>query len=118
MRPVTILLLVVAFFAAGAAVLMAKRTIESRAAEAAAHQKALIKEVEVLVAAADLPQGHIVRDADLRWDRWPSGAADANRSIIRVEEEPAIGRLPGAATRRPLIAGEPITASALFSPGG
>jgi pilus assembly protein CpaB len=118
MRPITIVLIVIAVISAGSAVLVAKRTIEHRAADAAARQKALSKEVEVLVAALELPQGHIMRDTDLRWDRWPSGAADPNRFIIRVEDEPAMGRLPGSATRRPITAGEPITAAALFAPGG
>src|SRR4051812_79452 len=115
MRPITLALIAIAVIAAGSAVIVAKRAIEHRAADAAAHQKALVQEVEILVAAIDLPQGHIIRETDLKWDRWPTGAADPARFIVRVEDEAAIGRLPGSATRRPIIAGEPITAAALFA---
>jgi pilus assembly protein CpaB len=117
MRPITIVLVALALLATGGVAMVAHRMIRSAADDAAARVSVKAVDVEVLVAARDLPQGRILTDADLRWDRWPEPTAHAASVVIRRGEQDVRAQIPGTATRRPLIAGEPITASAVFSPG-
>lgn len=57
----------------------------------------------ILVAAHDLPAGHVVVPGDLRERSWPSGAALAG-GLPRTTAE-------GSVTTGPIAAGEPMTAS-------
>lgn len=117
MRPVTIILITAALLAAGGAVVLVNRVVQHRVAEAADAREAAAREVEILVAAHDLPQGHILREADLRWNRWPTGTADPARVILRKQDETALESVAGSATRRAVLTGEPLNAAALFKPG-
>lgn len=117
MRPVTIILVVVALLAAGGAGIFAKKAIDKKAREAIATQADLQRDVEVLVAARDLPQGSLLKEADLRWDRWPVTAADPKRVFVREAGRSALGHLPGNALRRNVIAGEPMAVNLVFQPG-
>jgi pilus assembly protein CpaB len=71
----------------------------------------------VLVAARDVPQGHRLRDGDLRLDHWPSANAEAAHAIIGQPGDATMAGVLGMATRRPLLKGEPILQTALFAPG-
>lgn len=117
MRPITVILITAALLAAGGAVVLVNRVVQRRVAEAAVARDAAAREVEILVAAHDLPQGHILREADLRWDRWPTGTADPARVILRKQDETALNSVAGSATRRAVLSGEPLNAAALFKPG-
>ncbi len=61
----------------------------------------------VLVAAADLPAGHVLVTGDLRTARWPAGEQPAGAIT-----PPAAGRLAS-----PLRRGEPLTDARLVGPG-
>jgi pilus assembly protein CpaB len=117
MRPLTIALVAGALLATGGVAVLAHKMIRGAAEDAAARETAKPREVEVLVAARDLPQGRILAEGDLRWARWPEGTADAGRVLLRDGDQSAHARVAGSATRRPLIAGEPIVAAAVFRPG-
>ena len=117
MRPVTFVLLGIAITAAVGAVVVANRVVQRRAAEAAHAQMVAIAEVEVLVAAHDVAQGRILRQTDLRWDRWPTSTATMTQVVIRNPSQNILDQLPGIAVRHSLVAGEPISAQALFTPG-
>jgi pilus assembly protein CpaB len=117
MRPISIVLLVVAGIAALGVVFIGKRVVQDRANAAAAAQKVAIADVEVLVAARDLPQGHVLLETDLRWDRWPTATAQAVHAIVRDKSQDTRAQAPGTAARRNITAGEPISADNLFTPG-
>ena len=117
MRPFSIILLIVAALAGVTAVFVGKRVIQNRAAAAEAAARIASADTEVLVAARDLPQGHVLIEADLRWARWPTATAQSAHAMIRNNGETTMAQIPGAAVRRNVVAGEPISADALFTPG-
>ncbi|MFG1420703.1 Flp pilus assembly protein CpaB [Roseixanthobacter liquoris] len=61
---------------------------------------------EVLVAAADLPQGHVILAKDLRWQIWKQPLSPT--LISRAEKPNATATLLGSAVRGRFVAGEPI----------
>jgi pilus assembly protein CpaB len=117
MRPLTIALVAGALLATGGVALIAEKMIRGAAEDAAAREKSVPAHVDVLVAARGVPQGRILTDADLRWDPWPKETAESTHVILRIADKDIRAHLPGSATRRSLIAGEPITAAAVFNPG-
>jgi len=76
--------------------------------------------VKVLVAAADIPLGDILKSgSDLKWQEWPRDAA--SKSYITKSKQPeAIKELADAIARAPFLKGEPITEQKLIkkSEGG
>ncbi|MGE4064144.1 MAG: Flp pilus assembly protein CpaB [Rhodospirillaceae bacterium] len=117
MRPLTIALVAGALLATGGVAVLAHKMIRGAAEEAAAKEAIKPREVEVLVAARDLPPGRILTEADLTWARWPESTARAAQVVVRQEGESTTDQMPGTATRRALFAGEPIAAAAVFRPG-
>ena len=121
MRPATIIFISIALVLAGGAVMLGRTIIQNRAADAVADAVAAAemakRDVEVLVAGQDVPQGRVLKEADLRWDRWPINTANSGRYVIRDEAKGIMDYLPGPAVRRSLAAGEPITGESVFKPG-
>lgn len=117
MRPVTTILIAVSLLAAGGATFVGKRVIEKRSADATARQADLSRDIEVLVVARDIPQGHMLKNDDLRWDRWPLGTVEVTKVVQRDGTKPALDHLAGKALKRAMVAGEPMTDAALFIPG-
>ena len=117
MRPISAVLIAVALMGGGGATFMAKKYIENRAAETAAREEELKRDVEVLVASRDLKQGHVLKATDLRWDRWPVPTAEATKVVTRETEKEILDHLPGTALRRAVVAGEPVTEGVVFKPG-
>ena len=70
---------------------------------------------EVLVAAADMPMGQVLRAADLRWQPWPDAAMTAGY-ISRKDNAKALDETVGASVRSGFLAGEPIRAQKLVRP--
>lgn len=117
MRPLTIFLIAIALLAGGGATYTAKQAIEKRARESAEHREHLKRDVDVLVAAADVPMGRRLREQDLRWDRWPVTTAEATRVVTRTDGRSALDHLNGKVLRRGVVAGEPVTEATVFVPG-
>lgn len=114
MRPLTIILLVVALAIAGLTAFLAKRYLAQQSAastEAAAQRAAAIR--QVLVANADLPIGQVLKDADVRWQDWPENLINP-RFIIRGGGEDARNRYIGAIARTAFASGEPLQAARVF----
>jgi pilus assembly protein CpaB len=64
---------------------------------------------EVLVASSDLQPGEHLSGTQVRWQRWPRAALDAN--FITSEKSPTPdAAVQGTVVRTPIVAGEPITA--------
>jgi pilus assembly protein CpaB len=111
------IVLAIAFAAAGGAAYMAKnmagsptiRTVEINTADT----------VEVLVAGRNIRLGDSVRTSDLKWQAWPKQAA-VSGYISRSQHPKAVSRYSGAIARAPFLEGEPIKEQKLIkaSEGG
>lgn len=108
MRPMRVVVLVVAVVAALVTALLARNLVNRQARVDAPAQMAT---VEVVVAARDVAAGSILTVDDLRFDRWP--AAAAAKMVVRGDGEDARKRFAGQTARRDLSEGEPVTAAAL-----
>jgi len=101
------IILVVAL-AAGS--LAAWLVVSMQSGEAPAPQAAPVAKkpaLEVLVAAADLPQSHVIAAKDLRWQAWPKEALTPTL-ISRSARPDAASALVGSTVRGRFVAGEPI----------
>ncbi len=79
---------------------------------------------QILVAARDLPEGHLVQPEDTSWQTWPeSGINDAYIQRQARGTGPAsaadrvVGELAGRVVRTRLTEGSPVTRAALVEPG-
>ncbi|MEO5373567.1 MAG: Flp pilus assembly protein CpaB [Alphaproteobacteria bacterium] len=117
MRPVTIVLLVVALFIAGSAAFLVKRYLANQSAASEAAAMRSIASKHVLVAAVDMPMGHIVGASDIRWQEWPEALVNPNY-VTRSGGEEVLPAYQGAVVRTALTRGEPVQASRLFRQEG
>lgn len=102
MRPVAIILVVVAALAAVLTGFLAKRWMDGQARPAAGAPQL----VEVLVAAREVPAGTALQGGDLRYDPWPPVAV-SSRLLSRQNGDDPKARFLGQVTRRALVEGEP-----------
>lgn len=117
MKRARMIVLVIAFAAAGSAAFVAKnmtgvpkiRTVEINTADT----------VEVLVAGKIIRLGDSIRAGDLRWQSWPTQAA-VSGYIIKSRQPQAVSKYSGAIARAPFLEGEPIKEQKLIkaSDGG
>ncbi|WGF89206.1 Flp pilus assembly protein CpaB [Marinivivus vitaminiproducens] len=70
--------------------------------------------LHVLVAAAELPAGHVLQPGDLRWQAWPEDTLDP---AYRVQGQAEADDMVGAVVRSRVTPGEPLTASRVTMPG-
>ncbi len=106
----TILMIVIALFAAAGTALLARGWLN-------AQKVAISKQnvgTEVLVAKTDVPAGRFVKVQDLRWQAWPKGTL-APTYVLRGRGEPA--DFEGAVARTRLVAGQPVTDTQVVRPG-
>lgn len=68
----------------------------------------------ILVAAADLPAGTLLKPEHLKWQPWPENAITPG---YFVEANAKIDELLGAVVRRGIGAGEPVQGTAVVKPG-
>jgi len=111
-----VFLIVAALLAAGLTALLVRNFLhetENRAAGNAAAQAALTS-VHVMVAAKDLAAGTILGSDDVRWQSWPE---DSLHPAYVRQGSGADKNIAGAAVRRAIAAGEPITSGRLVRPG-
>jgi pilus assembly protein CpaB len=109
-----ILLPLVALLVAGASTFAVRGWLErGNPPEQAA--RVPVKELKaVLVAAAGLPVGSFVQADGLRWQEWPDVAVP-DSYLVRGRNDEA--DLVGAVVRRPIAAGQPISADSTVKPG-
>lgn len=117
MKRARIIVLAIAFAAAGGAGLIAKRM--ASAPPSVRVVESTVGTVEVLVAANDIRLGDSVRSSDLSWHAWPKNAATRGY-ITKVSNPRALSRFSGAVARAPFLKGEPIKEQKLIkiSEGG
>ncbi|MEQ9330344.1 Flp pilus assembly protein CpaB [Thalassobaculum sp.] len=112
----TILLLAVAVASAGVTTAGANRWLEAqREKTLPASAPVIVKNptTRVLVAAADLPAGQILRAQHLQWADWP--AEGVKDDFVRQGDEG--DGFEGAVVRSSLLAGEPVTDRRIARPG-
>ncbi len=115
MSPRQILVLGAALAAAIGALFIVNN-MGSRAASAPPTQQVAGR--NVLVAARDIPQGAALTSADLRYARFPESAV-SQHFIVGAESGSLTPEAElGAVTRRPFVAGEPITKTSIIQPEG
>jgi pilus assembly protein CpaB len=123
MRPIVVVLIVLALGAAGIAAYLANQWVHSQQAPTptpTANQA--VDTRDVLVAAKDIAPGAVLTKDDLRWQAWPSSGVDESRMIVR----PANG-VEGAAdpqqdfidhiARREIMPGEPMAKDMVIKQG-
>lgn len=108
MRPIQLVILLVAFGAAGAAGMIAMNLSKRPAAvkQEIANTPA-IETVEVLVASADVNMGTAITSDKMTWKMWPSEGL-SSEFITRTQRADAISELQGTLVRSPIMSGEPI----------
>ncbi len=112
MRPIIIVLIVVALAISGATVYLVQRLIKTSTVEQTA-TPAAATETQILVAAHDLPAGTIVKPDDLKWRPWPADGIQPEYAV-RSGASGDFGDFPGSAVRRAITSGEPVTANKVF----
>lgn len=105
MKRARIIVLAIAFGAAGAAALIAKSMMS--APKPVVVQQSSFDTVDVLVAAKEIRLGDSVNSSDLKWQAWPRRSATPGY-ITRDRQPKALSTLSGAIARAPFLSGEPI----------
>ena len=106
MKRARIVVLAIAFAAAGGAAIIAKRL----SAPPPAQTIEITREVgatEVLVASKPIRLGDSVRSSDLKWQAWPKNATSAGY-VLKSRQPKAVSQLSGSIARAPFLEGEPI----------
>ena len=113
MRPLTIVLIVVALTVAGLTAFLVNRYLQSQVAPSTAEgQRPGIAAVEVLVAERDLAAGTILKYEDMTWRAWPEDGVDG--SYVLADETDIDEEFVGLVVKRGIGQGEPITADKVF----
>jgi pilus assembly protein CpaB len=99
-----LVLLIVAMVIAGGTIFLA-RSMMSGPGAAPSAPAAVSTTVEVLVTARDLPIGTLLKDTDLKWQPWPTGAAAEGLAVKGKNDLP---EYVGAVVRQGLRMGEPV----------
>lgn len=112
MRPIAVVLIVVAVVASALAAFLARHWMASSSAQRGAEAAT----VEVLVAARDIPAGSVLAAGDLRLDKWPPSTINP-RLVTRSAGGPdPVPGYVGKVTRFAVTQGEPISANSVFKP--
>ena len=77
MRPIVVVLIVLALGAAAIAAYLANQWVKSNAPAPAPAAQQQVNTTDVLVAAKDILPGTVLTQDDLRWQPWPSTALPA-----------------------------------------
>jgi len=112
----SMLIIVAALLVAGVTAFLARGWLTAQRAQVQTEQ-VVVREVPaqaVLVAAANLPTGLFLKEEHLRWQAWPSDAADPN---YLLQEKTDLASLIGSIVRHSIVAGEPVTAGKIVKPG-
>lgn len=107
MKPARLLVLAVAGLAAGGAAMLMMQSPPAPDA-VVVEKKGAVATTDVLIAATDLPIGQTLRDADIRWQAWPSDLVPPG-AIARADgQNAALTEFEGSIVRQALLAGEPV----------
>jgi pilus assembly protein CpaB len=122
MRKGVLLFAVIAFALTGGTIYFVNTWLKAERSRLAAQQKKVDEPREtgvfVLVAAKDLPAGHIITVSDLRWQSWPDKSVPQQ---YVVKKDAVSADIPpiyvGTVVRRAIVASGPITSDNLIKLG-
>ena len=100
-----LVLLIIALIIAGGTVLLARSMMMGGTSGNAPGLAPLAATEEVLVAARDLPAGTLIKEADVKWQPWPAGGAEAG---FAVKGKAETTEYVGAVVRQGMRTGEPL----------
>lgn len=115
MRPLMIILVVVALGIASVTAVLIRNLLsqqQPQAAATAAPQQTVPTE-KVLVAARGIGAGAVLIDEDVRYEEWPRTLID-KRYIVKTGSEDPKARVIGSVAARDVQAGEPLSGSIVF----
>jgi pilus assembly protein CpaB len=113
MRPIFVVLVIVAMAIAGLTGVLINRFVAEQKVQVQSVQQPVAPATEdVLVAAVDLKPGAIIKADDLRYQSWPVTATDSR--LVRHGNGDAKAAFVGTIVRRPFLAGEPMSPEAVF----
>ena len=124
MRPIVIVLIVLALGTAVIAAVLVRQFLASQTVPPAATSTTQTGTQNVLVAAHDIVPGAVLTAEDIRWEPWPDTLID-ERFVVQppqVENQPAAGPDPqqdflDRIARRSIMAGEPMTHEMVIKQG-
>jgi len=124
MRPIVIVLIVLALGTAGIAAFLVSRYLQSQQApQQTANAAAQIQAQDVLVASHDIVPGAVLTVDDTRWVKWPSESVDSERMVTRQtpveggQQGDAQQNFNGKIARRTIMAGEPMSREMVIKQG-
>ncbi len=109
MRPIAVVLIVVAVIASALAAFLAKHWMTASSA-----RQGELATVEVLVAGRDVPAGAVLQAGDLRLDKWPQSAITPRLATRGGGRDPVPGFV-GKVSRFAIAQGEPVTEGSVFA---
>lgn len=111
-----IILIVAALLVAGVTAMLARSWIRSeRTVPVAMAETVPSPQVEILVAATNLPAGRIIQDGDLTWQQWPD--VSLPEPYIRKTSGQELNDLLGSVVRSGIRQAEPVTNLAVVKSG-
>jgi pilus assembly protein CpaB len=116
MRGLVFVVVGIALAIAGVTFVVVPRLVRAPEAQAKVVEVKQAPTVDVLVAAASLPAGTIVKPDQIRWQAWPEQGLDPN-FIVRGKGDDPQKTIVAAAVKRGFIAGEPITPQRVVQKG-
>jgi pilus assembly protein CpaB len=126
MRPIVVVLIVLALGAAVIAAYLANQWVRSQQAPTPAQTaQQQVDTQNVLVAARDITPGTVLKEDDLRWQSWPTSGIDRDRMIVQpteVEAQQNPGQNPQQdfidhIARRQVMSGEPMSREMVIKQG-
>lgn len=111
MNPRIIVLIVAAVVVAGGTAFLVRQFLLGTGPDEEIVQQ---ETTEILVAAKNIPMGHLVEPGDLIWTGWPNEGLHAN---YLNQENTAIDDLTGFVVRFGITGGEPVTRGRVVGPG-
>jgi pilus assembly protein CpaB len=119
MRPVVIVLIVVALGAAVLTAFLATRFLASvQQQPVQVTPEAAVGGVEdVLVAARNIQPGDVLVDSDMRWEQWPKAVLDERFVIKSAAGDDPLLAFRDTMARREIMLGEPLTNTAIIKRG-
>lgn len=121
MRPIVIVLVLVALGAAGLTAFLALRFLSDLQQQQQAQQVTPTEAVggveEVLVAARDIRPGEILTEAEMRWEQWPKAVIDQRFTVKANAGEEPLATFLNTMARRSIMLGEPLTPPMVIKQG-
>jgi pilus assembly protein CpaB len=120
MRPIVIVLIVVALGAAVLTAFLATRflaSVQQQQPTQATPEVAVGGVEEVLVAARDINPGDVLVDDDFRWEQWPKSVIDPRFVVKSAAGEDPLAGYRDTMARRQIMLGEPLNSAAIVKRG-